>query len=66
MRDNAANRDAFGVATATVLDDYLSTHWGISLGGGANDASSQPVSPTTGIVLQATAYKIKGVCGTPT
>ena len=31
VRDNAANRDRFGDATATVLEEYLRMHWGIRL-----------------------------------
>lgn len=31
VRDNAANRDRFGDATATVLEEYLRVHWGIRL-----------------------------------
>jgi hypothetical protein len=31
VRDNAANRQAFGDATAIVLQQYLATHWGIQL-----------------------------------
>lgn len=34
VRDNATNRQAFGDATAVVLEQYLATHWGIALGGG--------------------------------
>ncbi len=32
VRDNAANRDRFGDATAIVLEEYLRMHWGIRLG----------------------------------
>ena len=32
VRDNAANRDRFGDATAVVLAQYLGAHWGLSLG----------------------------------
>jgi hypothetical protein len=32
VRDTPANRDRFGDVTATVLAQYLSTHWGLSLG----------------------------------
>ncbi len=32
VRDNAANRDRFGDATAIVLEEYLRVHWGIRLG----------------------------------
>ena len=31
VRDNAANRDRFGDATATVLEAYLRTHWSLRL-----------------------------------
>ena len=31
VRDNAANRDRFGDATATVLEEYLRVHWGLRL-----------------------------------
>lgn len=45
VRDNATNRDAFGEATAIVLEDYL-THWGIILGGGT-PGNSPPVADFT-------------------
>jgi len=32
VRDNAANRDRFGDATAKVLETYLRVHWGVELG----------------------------------
>jgi hypothetical protein len=32
VRDTPANRDRFGDVTATVLGQYLSTHWSLSLG----------------------------------
>ncbi|MBL0169868.1 MAG: hypothetical protein IPP90_03915 [Gemmatimonadaceae bacterium] len=31
VRDNATNRDRFGDATATVLEEYLRVHWGLRL-----------------------------------
>jgi len=31
VRDNAANRDRFGDATAVVLENYLFAHWGLKL-----------------------------------
>lgn len=31
VRDNAANRDRFGEATANVLEEYLRVHWGLRL-----------------------------------
>ena len=31
VRDNAANRDRFGDATANVLEEYLRVHWGLRL-----------------------------------
>jgi hypothetical protein len=31
VRDNAANRDRFGDVTARVLEEFLSTHWGLQL-----------------------------------
>lgn len=31
VRDNAANRDRFGDATAIVLEQYLATHWNLRL-----------------------------------
>lgn len=31
VRDNAANRDRFGDATAAVLEEYLRVHWGLRL-----------------------------------
>lgn len=33
VRDSAENRTAFADATAAVLAEYLSTHWGIEVGG---------------------------------
>lgn len=44
VRDDATNRDAFGAATAIVLEDYL-THWGITLGG--TPANDPPVADFT-------------------
>ena len=52
VRDNATNRAAFGDATAIVLEQYLSTHWGIQLG-----SAPPPVS----ISLAANGYKVKAV-----
>lgn len=31
VRDNATNRDRFGDATASVLEEYLRVHWGLRL-----------------------------------
>lgn len=31
VRDNATNRDRFGDVTAIVLEQYLATHWGLTL-----------------------------------
>ena len=42
VRDTPANISRFADATATVLDTYLSTHWGISL-------SSSPARTATGV-----------------
>jgi hypothetical protein len=52
VRDNLANRQAFGDATAIVLEQYLATHWGIQLGSGP---------PPTSISLSANGYKVKGI-----
>jgi hypothetical protein len=51
VRDNATNRNRFGDATALVLEQYLSTHWGIVLG-------TTPPPPT--ISLSVRGYKVKG------
>ena len=32
VRDTPANRDRFGDVTATVLANYLGTHWAIAFG----------------------------------
>jgi hypothetical protein len=48
VRDNSANWNKFGDATATVLDSYLSTHWGISLSGG-----STPPPPSANLTTTA-------------
>ena len=53
VRDNATNRDRFGDATAAVLEQYLATHWGLSLGSGP-----PPPSPIT---ITARGYRVKGV-----
>ena len=37
VRDTPANRDRFGDATATVLGQYLSAHWGLVLGSASSD-----------------------------
>jgi hypothetical protein len=50
VRDNATNRDRFGEVTALVLEQYLSTHWGLQLGG----------TPPATITLAARGYKVKG------
>ena len=43
VRDTPANRDRFGDATATVVGQFLSTHWGLSLGAAARVATTAPV-----------------------
>ena len=52
VRDNATNRDRFGDATAIVLEQYLATHWSLTLGSG-------PPPPVITIALRK--YKVKGV-----
>jgi hypothetical protein len=52
VRDNATNRDRFGDATAIVLEQYLSTHWGLTLGSGP---------PPAAITIALRGYKVKGV-----
>ena len=52
VRDNASNRDRFGDVTATVLQEYLSVHWGLQLGAGA---------PPAPITLSTRGYKVKGL-----
>jgi hypothetical protein len=51
VRDNAANRDRFGDATAVALEQYLATHWGLTLGSGA---------PPSFINAVVRGYKVKG------
>jgi hypothetical protein len=53
VRDNAANRDRFGEATALVLGTYLSTHWNLSLNG--------PVPAPTGITISVRGYTVRGL-----
>lgn len=50
VRDNAVNRDRFADATATVLREYLATHWGIDL-----------AAPPAPIALSAVGAKVTGV-----
>lgn len=52
VRDNATNRDRFGDATAAVLEQYLSTHWGLNLGSGP---------PPVVITINVRGLKVKGV-----
>jgi hypothetical protein len=52
VRDNAANRDRFGDATAALLEQYLATHWDLILG-------STP--PPVVIAITVRGYKVKGV-----
>lgn len=52
VRDNATNRDRFGDATAVVLEQYLATHWGLSLGS---------TTPPSFITVNVRGYKVKGV-----
>src|SRR5687768_3228930 len=51
VRDNATNRDRFGDATAVVLEQYLATHWGLSLG---------TSTPPSFITVNLRGYKVKG------
>jgi hypothetical protein len=51
VRDNAANRDQFGDATAIALEQYLATHWGLTLGSG---------TPPSFITAMVRGYKVKG------
>jgi hypothetical protein len=51
VRDNATNRDRFADATAVVLEQYLSTHWGLVLG-------ATPPPPT--VTLALNGYRVKG------
>ena len=52
VRDNATNRDRFGDATAVVLEQYLSTHWELTLGSGP---------PPVVITIGLNRSKVKGV-----
>jgi hypothetical protein len=51
VRDNAANRDNFGDATAIALEQFLAAHWGLTLGSGA---------PPSFITAMVRGYKVKG------
>ena len=42
VRDTPANRDRFGDVTAIVLEQYLATHWGLSLGAAVSIAREGP------------------------
>ena len=53
VRDNATNRDRFGDATAIVLEQYLASHWSLSLGSGP--------PPPPPIVVTVRGYRVKGV-----
>jgi hypothetical protein len=57
VRDNPTNMSRFGDATATVLDTYLSTHWGVFLSGSAAQSapgvrtSTRAAIPSAGTVI---------------
>ena len=57
VRDNVTNRERFGDATAVVLEQYLSTHWGLQLGMATPPPPPPPPPPIT---LSARGYKVKG------
>ncbi len=55
VRDNATNRDRFGDVTAIVLEQYLSSHWGLEIG-----VAPPPPPPPPTINITTRGYKVKG------
>lgn len=49
VRDTPANRDRFGDVTAVVLQQYLATQWGLSLGPPSSRTATAPSAPSFAI-----------------